>query len=58
MYNSWVNKVRKLSSVFSFKFHGLYPETNKHLKFRLYLFHVLENIYNAILVYKMLVRYS
>lgn len=47
-WNGWVNKVKKLFCLISFKSHGRYPGTNKHLKFRLYLFNVLENVYNAV----------
>lgn len=47
MYNVLVNKARKFYLI-SYKFPGWYPGTNKHLKLRLSLLNVLENMYNAI----------
>lgn len=48
-----MNEVRKFYLI-SYKFPGWYPGTNKHLKLRLYLLNVLENIYNAIGDYRKL----
>lgn len=43
IYNGWVNKVRKLFCLDSYKFQGWYPGTNEHRKFSLYFLSILES---------------